>query len=137
MRINIEHVCIILCGFIVLFSSSALCAEDWALYYESGAEMHYYDKSSIERPRYDIVHVSVKTTELSRQKGGVTRIELSCTVQKCRVLTTDVDKATGAPVPEGAAQGYPWTSFSQESVMGALWDNVCQGRGRGPGGRLR
>ncbi len=111
--------------------------ENWTLYYGSGAEMQYYDKSTLVRPQNDIVYVSVKTTELSRQKGEIVRLELSCAVQKYRVLTANVDKSTGAPVPEGAAHGYPWATFPQESIMGALWENVCQGHGKGPGGRLR
>jgi hypothetical protein len=137
MRRDTKIVGMMFLGLILLCWSSSAFGEDWALYYESGAEMQYYDRSTLERPQKDLVYVSVKTTELSRQKGEIMRFELSCAVQKYRVLTANADKVTGVPVPEGGPQGYPWKSFSQESIMGALWDNVCQGRGRGPGGRLR
>ena len=113
-------------GSILLCWCGLSLAADWTLYYEGGEEMHYYDKSSIVRPRKGIVQVSLRTTFSGSQEGRIRRVEMSCSNRMYRDLSDKIDPVTGQLIPEGAGEGYKWTWFPSVSRMDALYDNLCE-----------
>ena len=116
---------IIFFGCILLCWSGLSFGADWTLYYESGVEMRYYDKASIERPQKDLVRVALKTVALGAQEGEITYIEMNCTTHKFRDLSGTVDKITGRFVSDGQNEGHPWTWIPHESTMGVVYETLC------------
>ena len=117
----------------LLFIGTGLCrgAETWALYYQNETEKYYYDKSALTVSPQGNVTLTRKIAALGtggqETQKSIERIELNCKAYTYRVVPEKTaDSAASKEVVKGKGKEAGWTDFSIQSVMGSLFQNVCQ-----------
>ena len=106
-------------------------AESWALYYQSETEKYYYDKATLTTSPQGNVTLSRKITSLGKgieeTTKSIERIEMNCKALSYRIIPEKVaDSAASKEAVKGKGKEAGWTEFSIQSVMGSLFQNVCQ-----------
>ena len=103
--------------------------QTWKLYMESEAKKYYFSPATIQRFDKRKVRVWEKITAKNKD-GESDRVkslfEFNCSSSKYRIVASvEYDAATGAEKPEIVSQNDPWQYFSQETILGILYENVC------------
>ncbi|HVN97762.1 MAG TPA: surface-adhesin E family protein [Syntrophorhabdaceae bacterium] len=112
-------------------------AAEWTLYYQADTEKegltvterYYIDTSAVQKPQKEIVRFTQRMTATwpGREEADkkITRMEINCSSRRYRVLSaTEYDDAGKAP-NEVIIDNAPWASFTLDSVMGILRDQLC------------
>ncbi len=108
-------------------------APEWKIYMESQTKRYYFNPASvqmIDRQRARVWEkIAVKTAD-GEVDSLKSLIELDCSSSKYRVVASkEYDPVTGTDKNEMVTENEPWQYFSQETILGVLWDNVCYKHG--------
>jgi hypothetical protein len=133
-RILIAACCVLISFGYVSLSRGA----EWKFFYQSEVEQKsrtitqklYYDISSIEKPQKGIVKVTQKATQVVAGEAETDLktwlVELNCSSRKFRYLSVkEYEEGTEKVISEERSDNASWVRFSLESVIAALYDNVC------------
>lgn len=104
-------------------------APEWKIYMESQTKKYYFNPASVQMIDKQRVRVwekiAVRTAD-GEVDSLKSLIELDCSSSKYRVVASkEYDPVTGTDKNEIVTENEPWQYFSQETILGVLWDNVC------------
>lgn len=106
-------------------------AENWMLFYGSQTgEKYYFDKDSLERPQKKIVRVWQKKTRVedeNEQELQKLHLELDCAKKTYRIISiVDLDSKKNGAITEDLAKSAPVGMITFISIIGSLYENICQ-----------
>ncbi|MBP1749850.1 MAG: hypothetical protein H6Q52_2389 [Deltaproteobacteria bacterium] len=106
--------------------------QNWTVYLESENRKYYFNPASEER--FDEAKVRVWEKIAAKNKDGESDIvksliEFNCASSKYRIVASREFDVSGQEKPEVRLENEPWQYFNLETVLGALYDNVCYKHG--------
>lgn len=102
----------------------------WTIYMESENNKYYFDPASIQYPGKRVVRVwermTVKGIGDKETEKVKSLIELDCNQSSYRIIAwKEYDPETQMEKPEVRSDNEPWSYFTQDTILGILYDNVC------------